>query len=361
MATIQKRPNRPSPYRVLWWQDCRKYSQSFRTLAEAKKFRAQCELQRQAIRTGSAELETAAALWIQDRTACCRMETVRRYLVVVRSFCEFCGPVRVDSVTVLHVEQWRNDRASRLEPNTVRNDIKCLRSFFAWCASHSLCSASPAARVSIPRFRRRIPGWLDELQTERLLDQLMEAGLTEYRLVCLLASRAGLRAREIRDLRWADVDLSAGILRINETKSRDPRIVPIHPTLASAILDWPESGPFVFPRIRKSAGGNTHRSTAQGKALNAWLHSCGWQITLHGLRHSFASQLAAAGASEEVLRTLLGHTSLEVTRLYTHSRDRDRTAAVMRLGHLRPERASTAATPDLEATTPEWQARTCAG
>jgi site-specific recombinase XerC len=66
--------------------------------------------------------------------------------------------------------------------------------------------------------------------------------------------------------------------------------------------------------------------------MNAWLKAHGYGITIHGLRHSFASQLAAAGASEAEIRDLLGHTSIEITRLYTHVRDFQKRTHVLSLG-----------------------------
>jgi len=149
-------------------------------------------------------------------------------------------------------------------------------------------------------------------------------------LIVLLGVRAGLRRREIRMLRWYDIRNDT--IQVRETKSKNPRIVPLHPEIKSALADWPKRGDFLFPSKRHGVANDLYRGSAQGKAINAWLASTGYDATMHSLRHSFASQLAAAGASEAEIRDLLGHTSIEMTRLYTHARDTLKRKHVFSLG-----------------------------
>jgi len=333
MASIQHRPKYAKPWRVMWRDAAAKQcSRSFATKKDATKFARALDIGEESTAHHRAiDLETAACEWLDSVAATCADRTLARYRWVVSDLCAHLGVVRVDAVTVRSLEQWRNDKRKGLAASTVRNNIKAMRAFFAWCVSHGYCSENQAAKVAVPRVKRKIPEWLDAGDTNRLLCRIAEHS-QEYGLACLFAARAGLRRGEIRALRWADVDLTDGALYVRDTKSKEPRIVPMHHEIAAALMDWPQSGPYVFP-----GAGNykerEQRSNAQGKAINAWLRANKYGVTLHGLRHSFASQLAGAGASESAIRDLLGHTSLEVTRLYTHSRLTAHQQAIARLGN----------------------------
>lgn len=341
MASIQKRANQTLPYRVMWRDGGRQHSKSFAKLGDAREHKARVELHQVAVVSQTVDIDTAVTLYLEDRISCCSRETVQRYMSVLNIFCDWLGPKRLDRVRQTDIEQWRNERREKCKPYTVRNDIKNLRVFFGWCVKRGWLIESPATAVQTPKYKRKIPVWLDTLQTEALLGEL-RAESAELYLVALFAVRAGLRRKEIRELRWADLDLGdAPLVRVNETKSVEPRLVPLHPALKQALLDWPEVGPYVFPRIRgRQVIEEHHRGTAQGKVLNAWLARHGYGITIHGLRHSFASHLAAAGASETEIRDLLGHASLEITRLYTHSRDSQKRVHVEQLGGLPPSPAT---------------------
>ena len=325
------------PYRVRWRENKKQHSKSFKRKKDAVHFSAALEMGHEIFETGTTALAIAAQDWILEKSVTCSKKTVERYHWVLKDFLNSTGAMRLDLVTVRQVEKWRNDSMKKMTPYTVRNNIKCLRSFFSWCISRKLCKESPAAAVATPAFKRQIPEWLDDHQTNELLSRARDCSAERY-LVAVLAARAGLRASEITLLGWADVDFesAAPIIKVRKTKSKFPRIIPMHPEIQAALMDWPQAGAFLFGRIRKSKDmTHEHRSEQLRKTFCAWLKAEGYLITLHGLRHSFGSQLAAGNTPVNVIAELLGHSSLEVTRLYLHARDRQKVAAVAQLGQIR--------------------------
>jgi integrase len=239
------------------------------------------------------------------------------------------GATRVDRLTRDHAERWRDRLSQTRAMATVRIYGKALKMFARYCTGRRWCPGPFTDGMALPRVKRKIPAWLDEQQTAALLTEL-QATDKELHLCALFACRAGLRRNEIRMLQWSDIEQRSMTLRVNETKSVT-RLIPMHSDLAAAVAAWPRTGEYVFDAVRKGRVGD-HRSSALGKAMNAWLKANGYGITIHGLRHSFASQLAAAGASEAEIRDLLGHTSIEITRLYTHVRDVQKRNHVLSLG-----------------------------
>jgi integrase len=325
MPYVQK-IDRPRPWRVFWWDGGRRRSKTFAIRRDAYQFAAALEAGTEAAAAGKVTLGQAVAAWLADRRACCRHATWEAYQSLAHGFAAHVGPnTRLDRITREQVEAWRNARAVDRSPRTVRASVKCVRMLLHWCVRHGYAARNPAVGVAVPAIRRTAPEWIDGPTTDRLLDELHDA--PEMRLVCLLAARAGLRAGEIRGLRWEDVQ--GGTVRVNEGKSARPRYVPMHPQIAEALASWPRTGELIFPPRRKPAD---RRSDKQARDCNLWLKAHGYRITMHGLRHSCASQLAQAGASETEIRDLLGHTSTEITRLYVHARDSQKRAHVLALG-----------------------------
>jgi integrase len=299
------------------------------TRSDAKKWQARAELRRVPESIGTRTVQDAVAAWLADRRVVCARRTWETYASPMKDFCGMFGSARVDRLTRDHAERWRDALSKTRAPATVRIYGKALKMLARYCSGRRWCPGPFTDGMALPRVKRKVPAWLDEQQTAALLTEL-QATDKELYLCALFACRAGLRRNEIRMLRWSDVDATTMTLRVNETKSVT-RLIPMHGELGSALTTWPQQGEYVFDAMRRGKVGD-HRSSALGKAMNAWLKAHGYGITIHGLRHSFASQLAAAGASEAEIRDLLGHTSIEITRLYTHVRDLQKRSHVLSLG-----------------------------
>ena len=127
----------------------------------------------------------------------------------------------------------------------------------------------------------------------------------------------GCRRSEVIALRWTDVDLEAGELRLGDAKT-GPRAVQLPPTAVRLLetLPWRTDNPWVFPghdRVgRYSAGGLDYvwRNVRSRAGLD--------DVRLHDLRHSFASRALALGETLPVIGKLLGHSDIETTARYAH-------------------------------------------
>ena len=139
------------------------------------------------------------------------------------------------------------------------------------------------------------------------------------------AMYAGLRLGELRALQWADVDLTAGVMRVQRSwdvkegviapKSHaGVRRVPITTVLRELLIEQ---------RIRQEPGHAHVFSRSNGRPFNptsisqragrAWAVAGLATITLHECRHSFASFMIAAGVNAKALSTYMGHASVTIT------------------------------------------------
>ncbi len=167
----------------------------------------------------------------------------------------------------------------------------------------------------------------------RVLDEAVDTGAVPpvaaaaIRLLMLTGCRKG----EVLALRWADVDLDAGELRLPDAKS-GPRAVQLPPPAVRLLEDMPRrpGSPWVFPGRDKdgrySAGGLDKAWQAVREAAKLE------DVRIHDLRHTVASQAAMNGVPLPVVARLLGHSNVSMTIRYAHVGDHEIEAAAERVG-----------------------------
>jgi len=141
------------------------------------------------------------------------------------------------------------------------------------------------------------------------------------RAMITLLYRSGLRVSEMLAVRTADVNLAKHSIRLLDTKAGEPQTRGFHPSADDALMRWMD--------CRRSRGirGGPLFCTLAGTELSSvyvrnMLHRIGAQAGIekrvhpHGLRHTFAAELDAAGASLSVISKLLGHSSVPTTARY---------------------------------------------
>lgn len=171
--------------------------------------------------------------------------------------------------------------------------------------------------VASPRKEQKLPVVLS-------LDEVTQffEGITslKHRAILMTAYAAGLRISEVVDLRVADIDSRRMIIRICQGKGRKDRDVMLSPRLLTVLRAyWKAARPkdWLFPgRVpgRPITDGSVNRICIRA-AENSGL---GKHITIHTLRHSFATHLLEAGTDLRTIQVLLGHRSLRTTAIYTH-------------------------------------------
>lgn len=197
--------------------------------------------------------------------------------------------------------------------------------------------SNPCAVVRAPLPDR--PDWT--LLTRSQFEDLYKVTPAWFQPCALLAAFAGLRWSEIAGLHRSDYNRKTGALtvrrgvtyipkqglRVDDTKNRRRRTVPLTPRLQAA-LDTHLKGPAAVDGWMFHRGG---QPLAPYHAANAWRRAVtdsGLPCRFHDLRHSCASWLLDGGATLAEVRDLLGHSSVTVTELYLHV-DRSTLAATV--------------------------------
>jgi integrase len=317
-------------------RDSKTLRKTFPTLAAAKAWRSEAQT---AIRHGTlrgpsdvmiAEAGAALVAGIKDGTIRNRSgdpykpSVIRDYTRSIRLYIRpELGSKKLSSLTRVEVQDFA-DRllTTGLDPSSVKNILMPLRVIYRRAFARSEVAINPTAGLELPACRGRRQRIADPVEAAALIEALRP----EERTLWALALYSGLRRGELWALRWEDVDLEAGVIRVRrawdvhegeiEPKSgAGIRRVPIASVLRSFLLEQKLNNGG-RPEYRVLADENNRlcdSTTLTMKAKRRWKAAGLQPIGLHECRHSFASLMIAAGVNPKALSTYIGHASISIT------------------------------------------------
>ncbi len=176
------------------------------------------------------------------------------------------------------------------------------------------------AHLPYPKRLKRLPVVLGP---EELTRFFAAVGRLNHRALLITAYAAGLRVSEVAALRVEDIDSQRMVIRVRQgkgRKGRKDRYVMLSPKLLELLRDYWRAA---RPKTWLSPGSDPDRSISAGavmKACRQARRASGLEkhVTVHALRHSFATHLLEAGTDLRTIQVLLGHDSPRTTALYTH-------------------------------------------
>jgi integrase/recombinase XerD len=202
-----------------------------------------------------------------------------------------------------------------------------IRGFYKYLISENHLSKNPVKDVDIPKIGQSLPKIMSIQEVEALLAVGNPAKPREVRNIAMMEIMygAGLRVSELIFLKIQDLSLEAGLLRVMGKGSKE-RIVPIGTKAKSTTKEWIETArPIILKKIPSqylfvARAGKPMTRQAFWKIIkkNGILAGISKNITPHTLRHSFATHLLEGGADLRSVQTMLGHSDISTTQIYTH-------------------------------------------
>jgi integrase/recombinase XerD len=182
-----------------------------------------------------------------------------------------------------------------------------------------------AAEIYHLREPQKIPLVLSQDETRRLL---AVASSLKVRVLLSLGYGCGLRAGEVVRLKVKHIDSAQKIIRVEQSKGRKDRNVMLSPEVLDLLREWwkvrpsrhdagiPPEERWLFPGAK---AGNTMSTRQLNRLFHEAADAAGIKkgVTLHALRHSFATHLLERGTDIRVIQALLGHDKLDTTARYT--------------------------------------------
>lgn len=168
-----------------------------------------------------------------------------------------------------------------------------------------------------PRREHRLPNVLSKEEVRRILQAPSNL---KHRAMLSIVYACGLRRGELLNLRIGDVDSKRGVLIIRSGKGKKDRIVPFPEVLLKQLREYYIS---CKPKLWLFEGyvkGERYSEKSLESVLKHSVAKAGIRkpVTLHWLRHSFATHLLENGTDLRYIQELLGHSSSKTTEIYTH-------------------------------------------
>ena len=292
--------------------------------------------------------------WLENAKANVTRDTWFRYHTIIHKFLDHIGARQerlLREITPADIRSFRDKlKTEGLSAATINQNLVILRMPFR--AAHSLGYVEVNTAAAVKPLKNETGDVSKDTFSPQQIAALLRAAPTDdWRGLVLCGYYVGLRLMDCVGLRWSNVDLDEAVIRVTTKKTKRVVLVPIHPRLLSwlnaqtrgigkaalfpSLVDKRQSDLSTgFKRVMAQAGiqGRLLReSTGKGRS-----HS---SLSFHSLRHSNVSALQAAGVSLELRQTLVGHSSLEMSKHYAHPDVATLRAAVLKLPAIPKARA----------------------
>lgn len=222
-----------------------------------------------------------------------------------------------------------------LSKRSMARTLSAVRSFYRYLHRNEVVDANPARAVGAPKLEKHLPGYLDRAQIDLLFtiaeNEARNGGFVEWRNLAILELfyATGMRLSELQGLSRGDLDLLSNQAKVRG-KGRKERIVPVGEHAIRALREYeykrdqllsslPSRGDRHAVFITRTGKRISTRSVQ--KAVSAFLAQIDEDagLSVHSLRHTFATHLLDAGADLRAVQELLGHSSISTTQIYTHT------------------------------------------
>jgi len=275
--------------------------------------------------------------------------TVRNYDFYLRRFFDWAKGVAPEKITLDLVRQyriwlnrWHDERGKQMKKNTQNYHLIALRSFLKYSSKRDIETLAPE-KIELARMPERSVEFLDGHELERLLKAPISTAVgheIEPKNLSLIQLRdkailemlfsTGLRVSELAGLKRDSINLKEEEFTVRG-KGDKPRVVFLSNQSRYWVREYLNRRGDVEPHLlvshdragsgRDTVSGLTPRSIQRLVEHYARAAGITKRITPHTLRHTFATDLLKNGADIRSVQTMLGHSSITTTQIYTHITD----------------------------------------
>lgn len=268
------------------------------------------------------------------------VKTAENYRLYLERFVEFTNDITVDKITSevirkyrLWLNRYKNNNEDELATITQSYHLIALRGFLTYLSKRDIASLSPE-KIELPKVSRKQVTFLHYDEVARMLDGIAldsEQGLRDRAIIELLFS-SGLRVSELVNLNRDHVNTKRREFMVRGKGQKD-RPVFIGEAAALRVDDYVSARldnlpPLFLSYSRNnvsSMGGDYRRLTARSiqRIINKYARLAGItkHVSPHTMRHSFATDLLMNGADLRSVQSMLGHSNISTTQVYTHVTD----------------------------------------
>lgn len=241
--------------------------------------------------------------------------TVKTYSECMVTFLRYFGNKAINEITNDDLARFNNDyilgkKLSASYQNQILNAVKL------FCRVHTGVCLDPEL-VKRPRPSKTLPNVLSKEEVKSILDASTNV---KHRAMLSLIYACGLRRSELLNLTFSSIHADRNLLIIKQSKGKKDRVVPLSAKLLEELRTYyriyrPKAWLFEGQKL-----GEQYSEASLQKVLKLAVERAKIKkpVTLHWLRHSYATHLLESGTDLRFIQELLGHTSSRTTEIYTH-------------------------------------------
>lgn len=240
--------------------------------------------------------------------------TIKTYLSMLKQFLGYHAPRKWNSLTTQDVVSYNYAVyiLTGRSHSTQNQAINAIKLFYTVNGRTGMVPAD----IQRPRKERKLPVILSKAEVRAIITATRNL---KHKTLLSIVYGCGLRIGEALDLKWTDVSRTEQLIYVKRAKGRKDRRVPLQDTLIRLLEDYYRAyrtRDFIFEG--QSGGKYSYRSAQQVLRRSVTRAGIKKPVTLHTLRHSYATHLLEAGVGLRYIQDILGHNSPKTTMLYTH-------------------------------------------
>ena len=272
------------------------------------------------------------------------IEAYSRDIIKYLSFLDSDGVTLFDAKPSHIISFLSKLKENNISVRSYTRNLVAIRMFYRFLLKNNKITMLPTANIDMPKLAKRLPRVLSIEEVEAILNAPKtetHLGLRDKAMLETLYA-TGMRVSELISIKLNDLNLQTGYI-ITYGKGSKERIVPVGEMAITYIKKYIDSSRPVFLKNRKSAHlfitSRGRQLTRQGfwAVIKRYSLSAGIsrdRVKPHAIRHSFATHLLERGADLRVIQTMLGHTDISTTQIYTSVKT-DQLKAIHKKSHPR--------------------------
>lgn len=296
-----------------------------RDVAEAFGLTKPTEVKRPEVSAAPCQTKTTLQVFEQElRIRNYSAKTIKSYTSCLRSCEKFFSPKLFHDLSNQDIRRYILHQIERekLSAGTVNQSINALRFLYREIYKRPMVLGD----IHRPQKGKRLPVVLSLDEVKSIFDSL---GNIKHRVMLMLVYSAGLRVSEVVNLKPEDIDSKRKLIHVHEGKGKKDRYTLLSDVVLEGLrLYWKAYRPTKWLFEGQAEGKPYSIRSAQRVFGCAAEKACiRKDVSIHSLRHSFATHLLEQGTDIRFIQELLGHSSVKTTEIYTHV-SRRRIAAI---------------------------------
>ena len=247
------------------------------------------------------------------------------------------GKIPLKKIRPLHLERIKKNM---IDAGKSARTIQHVFATFRQCWNHAKINGlvytdTPTRQVKIPPINNDRQRFLTYQESDDLLKELKSKSKQLYQMA-FLSLHCGLRASEIFNLHWKDIDVRRGLLTLWNTKNGETGFAYMTGDIKKMFEAMKKGKPDEL--VFKGYGGkkiteisNSFKRAVDKLKMNDGITDRRQKIVFHSLRHTYASRLVLSGVSLYTVQKLMRHSNLKMTERYSHLNDETLQAAVKQM------------------------------